>query len=430
MQKIYRWVVIASVIILAIALLFFITAPKSENKGEIKIATGSESGMYYQYALEYQRLLKKERVEVIIVPTAGSKEAQKLLHEEKVDIAFIQGGTIEEDLSDNLESLASIYLEPLWIFIKANQPEVTQVSQFIGKRIAVGLKGSGTEQLAKKVLNSNGINDTNTELLSLDTLDAQKALANGDIDVLFTVISPGSDIIKGLLSDKNLRLMNVHRTEAYALRFPYLTHFSVPEGSFDLQDNVPNQDINLISSVATLATHTNFPPEFTRLFLRDVNKVHKNETLFTTTIQFPSAAYLELPINTDAAMYLEKGENWLEKIFPYWVAYNINRFKLLLIPILTLLLPLFKGIIPFYQWRIRRRIYHWYKDLIEIESSLLDAESFDYDKNKQKLEVLLSEMSNQTRVPLSYSRELYDLKIHIKFVLERIEKEKRVLNLK
>ena len=424
MQKIYRWAVLASVIILLIALLFFITAPKNENKGEIKIATGSTSGMYYQYALEYQRLLKKERVEVIIVPTAGSKEAQQLLHEEKVDIAFIQGGTIEEGLSDNLESLASIYFEPLWIFIKVGQREITQASQLIGKRIAVGLKESGTEQLSKKILHANGINDTNTELLSLDTLDAQKALANGDIDVLFTVISPGSQMIKGLLNDKKLRLMNVRRTEAYALHFPFLTHFTVPEGSFDLLHNIPAQDINLISTVATLATHTNFPPEIIRLFLREVKHVHKNETLFTSTMHFPSADYLELPINTNAAVYLEKGENWLERIFPYWIAYNINHFKLLIIPVLTLLLPLFKGILPFYQWRIRRRIYHWYKNLIGIERSLSDSESLDEEKCKQKLEVLFSEISNQTRVPLSYAGELYELKTHIKFVLERIEKEK------
>ncbi len=423
MQKIYRWLMIVSVIILIVALFIFLLKPSNESKGQIKIATGSKKGMYYQYALEYQRLLKKEGVEVVIVPTAGSKEAQILLHEEKVDIAFIQGGTINKEISENLESLASIYLEPLWIFTKAYQGDITRISQLVGKRISIGLKGSGTVQLAKKLLHANGINESNTELHLLDTHDAHKALVNGEIDTLFTVISPSSQIINELLNDKKLQLMNVHRTEAYALHFPFLTHFTVPEGSLDLLYNTPSKDTNLISTVATLAVHKNFPAELIRLFLREVNHVHKNETLFTQTTLFPSADYLELPINTDAAIYLEKGENWLERIFPYWIAYNINRFKLLLIPILTLLFPLFKGIMPLYRWRIRRRIYHWYKDLINIESSLLHSGSLDDAESRQKLEALLSEISNQTKVPLSYAGELYELKTHIKFVLERIEKD-------
>ncbi|MBT8343770.1 MAG: TAXI family TRAP transporter solute-binding subunit [Sulfurovum sp.] len=430
MQKVYRWLMVASVVVLSISLLLFFLKPSNETKGEIKIATGSKSGMYYQYALEYQRLLKKERVEVVIVPTAGSKEAQKLLHAEKVDMAFIQGGTIEKEISENLESLASIYLEPLWIFTKVDQREITRISQLVGKRISVGLTGSGTEQLAKKLLHANGINTSNTELFSLDTDDAKKALAKEEIDVLFTVISPHSPIIKGLLNEKKLHLMNVRRTEAYALQFPFLTHFTVPEGSFDLLNNIPSQDVNLISTVATLAVHKDFPPELIRLLVRVVKHVHKKETLFTSETHFPSSEYLELPTNKAAVGYLEKGENWLERTFPYWIAYNIIHFKLLLIPMLTLLLPLFKGVMPFYKWRVRRRIYHWYEDLLEIEGALLDLQSFDYPACKKKLEILLEEILEQTKVPLSYAGELYALKLHVEFVLERIEKEKKIITLK
>ena len=419
MQKTYGWLIFISIVILSI---YFLSKPKSDNKGELKIATGSKSGMYYQYALQYQKLLKEEQVEVTIVPTAGSKESQKLLYDGKVDIAFIQGGTVDENISENLESLASIYLEPLWIFSKTSNEKVTELSQLLGKRISVGLKGSGTEQLVTKILNANGITKENTVLVSLDTIEAQKALVNDEIDILFTVISSDSNIIKELLRDEKLQLMNMRRTKAYELHFPFLTHFFIPEGSLDLQYNIPSQNIKLISSVATLATHKDSPPELIRLFMREVKQVHESETFFAET-HFPSEHYLELPINKSAQLYLQKGDNWLESIFPYWIAYNINHFKLLIIPILTLLLPLFKGIMPFYQWRIRRRIYRWYKDLVSIESTLLNPESFDCDTGKEKLEALLDEILNQTKVPLSYSGELYALKTHIEFVLTQIDKK-------
>ena len=309
-------------------------------------------------------------------------------------------------------------------FQKKSDEKVDEISQLLGKRIAIGLEGSGTEQLVRKILNANGVTEDNSEFLPLDTLNAQKALVNNEIDILFTVISQDSDIIKQLLTDDKLQLMNIERTDAYELIFPFLTHLSIPEGSVNLQYNIPSKDIKLISSVATLAVHSNFPSELIRLFLRNLRKVHESETLFAAT-DFPSKQYLELPINKSSELYLEKGDNWLEGIFPYWIAHNINHFKLLLIPILTLLLPLFKGIIPFYQWRIRRRIYRWYKDLVSIESTLLNSESFEYEKSKEKLEEMLQEILSQPKVPLSYSGELYDLKTHIEFVLQRVEKEKR-----
>lgn len=427
MKNSYRWLLAGSVIVLGIFIFLALSPSSTESKGKIRIATGSKTGMYYQYALEYQQRLKKEKVEVVIVPTAGSKEAQTLLHEEKVDIAFIQGGTIDTEISQNLEALASIYLEPLWIFTKSNQRNINKVTDLKGKRISIGLKGSGTEQLSKKLLRANGISEENTVFFSLDTLEAQKALEKGEVDILFTVISPHSELITALLSDKEIHLMSVRRTQAYELHFPFLTHFLIPEGSYDLLHNVPPEDIKLISTVATLAIHKNFPAELIRLVMREVIHVHENETLFTTATHFPSADYLELPINKSAEKYLEKGENWLETIFPYWIAYSIDHFKLLLIPLLTLLLPLFKGVIPFYKWRIRRRVYHWYDDLIGIESILLDPESLKKEECKEKLETLLQEISMQTKVPLSYAGELYELKMHIEFVLEQLRKEKKAI---
>ena len=79
MKKTYRWLAVASIVVLSLFVFVALLGPSDTSKGKIKIATGSETGMYYQYALAYQQLLKEERVEVIIVPTAGSKEAQKLL---------------------------------------------------------------------------------------------------------------------------------------------------------------------------------------------------------------------------------------------------------------------------------------------------------------------------------------------------------------
>ena len=47
--------------------------------------------------------------------------------------------------------------------------------------------------------------------------------------------------------------------------------------------------------------------------------------------------------------------------------------NLLLIPIVTILIPLIK-VVPFlYSWRIRRRIWHWYDELKKLEYAIADA---------------------------------------------------------
>ena len=420
MNKIYSWLIVISVVLIGVFTYLSFSEATVESKGKIKIATGSKEGMYYQYALKYKERLEKEKVEVIIIPTSGSNEAQKLLNDGNVNIAFIQGGTIDKDKSDNLEALSSIYFEPLWIFIHKNQRNITKVSDLKGMRISTGLKGSGTEELSKKLLEANGITDKNTKFISLNSTDAKYALKKNRIDILFTVISPNSKLIDSLLSDDDINLLSVKRTKAYEIHFPFLTHFVIPEGSYNLLNNVPSQNINLISTVATLAINKKFPQELIRLIMREVVDVHKEEKLFTSKREFPSTEYLELPVNKAAKKYLEKGESWLESIFPYWIAHSIDHFKLLLIPLLTLLLPLMKGVVPLYKWRVRRRIYHWYRDLIEIENLLEDP--LKKDESRKRLETLIQEMSTQTKVPLSYSGELYDLKIHIELVLRKLDK--------
>lgn len=107
-------------ILFLILISFFLTYKFSVEKpiDTLTVATGREDGAYHAYALEYKKLLEKDNILLNIVPTAGSIEALKLLKENKVDVAFVQGGTVDNESRIKLESLGSIYYEPIWIFIK------------------------------------------------------------------------------------------------------------------------------------------------------------------------------------------------------------------------------------------------------------------------------------------------------------------------
>ncbi|MBE0492039.1 MAG: TAXI family TRAP transporter solute-binding subunit [Sulfurospirillum sp.] len=388
----------------------------------ITIATGSTSGSYFSFANTYKKLLQKQRFELVIVPTAGSVEALQKLQNKEVDVAFIQGGTAQQSDKENLESLASIYFEPLWIFYNANL-NFKYINELKGKKIAIGALGSGTRPLALDILHENHINENNSHLLELSGKNAKESLLNGEIDAFFTVISPHSPMIQELLINPNIKLLNIKRANAYSKRFQYLTPLHLSEGVVNLEKNIPTQNITLLSTTATLVIQKDLHPDLIRLLLKSAKEIHAKTSIFQESENFPSDKYLQIPINQDAQHYLQKGDSFLEKIFPFWIASTIDRFIIMIIPLLTLLFPIIKGALPLYRWRIRSKIYKWYKILHEIDLKLDCLNANELKSIQTDLEKMAHDIQHDSKIPLSYMGEYYDLRVHADLILARIEKK-------
>ena len=99
-------------------------------------------------------------------------------------------------------------------------------------------------------------------------------------------------------------------------------------------------------------------------------------------------------------------------------AYGVQAV-LLLIPALTILLPLAK-VVPFlYRWAIRQRLLYWYRELKALERRL---DSRGEDVARQLAEIDRIDMAvRRIRVPLEFSDQLYDLRGHIDLVQRRLE---------
>ena len=85
-------------IVLTIALLggaYYFLKPTPPKR--VVLATGSDQGAYAEFGKRYQEELKKFGIEVVLRPSAGSRENLRLLQnaKEDVQIAFVQGGSTE-----------------------------------------------------------------------------------------------------------------------------------------------------------------------------------------------------------------------------------------------------------------------------------------------------------------------------------------------
>lgn len=414
-------------ILLLIALSFFFTYrfTMEKPKNEIRIATGREGGAYYRYALQYKELLKQDNVTLNIVTTAGSIEVLKLLKEKKVDIGFVQGGTVDDDAKNRLHSLASIYYEPVWIFYKGK--ELTYINELKAKHIAIGEVGSGVRPVAIELLKLNGIDNQNSTLYNYSTKESIEKLKQGELDIFFAIASPQSETIKSLLLDKSIKIMNLRRAKAYRQAYFYYKVLTLGEGSINLKENIPSTDVQLLAKTAFLAANDQISSRLERLILRKAKDVHSKKGVFEESAEFPNQHNLEIPIGKDAKRYLENGDTFLERIFPYSVAQQIDRFKLLIIPILTLLIPFFKGALPLFRWTTRRKIYKWYTKVGTLDKGITTLSKEELEKNKKELQSLLNQVKEETDVPLSYMGEYYDLMLHIDMIITQIDK--RILEL-
>src|SRR3990172_8199560 len=116
--------------VLLLAGAFYLLKPAPPKR--VVLATGSEQGAYAEFGRRYAEELKRFGIEVVLRPTAGSRENLRLLRDpkENVQIAFVQGGSSEfrrgseakEEKEEKLAlvSLGSMFYEPVWIFYRAD----------------------------------------------------------------------------------------------------------------------------------------------------------------------------------------------------------------------------------------------------------------------------------------------------------------------
>jgi hypothetical protein len=396
----------------------FIEPPPPDR---IVLAAGSASGDYYRYANSYKNALAKEGITVEIIETAGSLENVDLLIAGKADVAFIQSGLETPESRENIETLASLYYEPLWIFSRENNLPEKDLQNLRNNKLAIGANGSGTNAIARQLLKLNKIAGKNT-LVDLSGKEAVKALLKGRVDAAFFVARPESPYIRELLHEKTIRLLSFKRADGYTHLLPFLSKVQLSEGVIDMAADIPDSDVYLLSPVAQLTSRTGFNGALKTLLVDSSMKIHGNADIFSAKGQFPSLENVDFPIAEEAARYFKYGPNILQRFLPFWLADMIGRMVVMLIPLLGIMLPLIKIASPAYRWRIRSKIYKWYKSLKKTEETAMTGEA-DLKETLASLELIDAEVK-KTQVPLSYADELYSLRLHIQMIKEHLQKNK------
>ena len=139
----------------------------------------------------------------------------------------------------------------------------------------------------------------------------------------------------------------------------------------------------------------------------------------TPSAKFPSSQNSEFPLARDAERYYRAGPPLLQRYLPFWLANLVERMWVALLSIAVILVPLGRVVPPLYTFRIRSRVFRWYRDLRQIEGDLGQK-----DSQPQALLARLEKLDanvERVAVPLSYADELYRLRGAIHMVRRRLQ---------
>ncbi len=405
---------------------------------QVVLATGPTFSDFAAFGKRYQEELKRHGIEVVLRATDGSTANRRLLRDTKhdVDFGFMRGGTSEAVLADEeakggvrLVSLGSLFYEPVWIFYRVDAARklpggrLTSLLPLRDWRVNTGPRGGGAAPILLRLLEANGVARDSVKLDRQEQGPGVAAFFEGSLDALVLVSAPEGAAVQVLLREPGIALYEFEHAEAYSRRFPYLNAVVLPRGIVDFAGNSPPHDVPLLAPTIMLVAREDTHPALVQLFVQAAHRIHGEPGWFARARQFPSARDSELPLAREAERYYRSGPPLLQRYLPFWLANLVDRMWVALLSIIALLIPLGRIVPPLYEFRVRSRIFRWYRDLRGIEKDLADGGT----PAAELLAALerLEAKAERITVPLSYTDELYALRIHIGLVRERLQKMPR-----
>jgi TRAP-type uncharacterized transport system substrate-binding protein len=225
----------------------------------IVMATGPEGGANYELGGRYRKVLARSGIELKLLPTSGSLENLRLLRDPKsgVSVGLLQDGAAESAETSGVEALGTVGYEPLWLF-RRNGVGGT-LGALAGKRVSIGPEGSGARAFALSVLRRTKTEGTIGELLGFPPQVAAEKLIAGDIDAAFIVTGWDSPAVQSLINANGVELTSFERADAMVALYPFLSKVTLPRGIFDLANDRPPADIQLLASKSILAVRVGRP---------------------------------------------------------------------------------------------------------------------------------------------------------------------------
>jgi TRAP transporter TAXI family solute receptor len=420
---------LAAIILCVAAFWFTLHFVKPAPPDHFVITTSTKTSAYYQLAQRIKEEAAKKGVKIEVRESGASSENLKLLKDPNsgVQAGFVQGGLTNSIDSPTLHSMGRLITEPVWVFYRGAE-KLEYLTQLKGKRILTGPAGSGTSIPARKLLEANGVTAENATLIPMPLADYSAEFEKGTADAGFLVVGAEDGRLQALLRQPGIRIMNMAQSGALIQRYPYLSPVTLRQGVVDFVRNVPEADASLVATKAALLVsddlHSALVTVLSQAILTVQSKPALKDTgdakLFTLGVDALSEDP-EFAVPDDARRVYKNGATFFQRVLPYWVATLVDRAFILILPLIGIILPLARLVPVIYNWRMKRRILNWYRELKNLEHSLPKAAALDVIESREHELAHIEDGVQKISVPIHLSADFYELRNHVEFVKRRIQ---------
>jgi len=397
----------------------------------VTMAVGPPGTPSYGMAQELTKIFGNDNITLNSKDSVGSVESIHLLEDpsSNVDIGLIVSGTTDLAHADKFYSLGSVAYSPVWIFYRKDLKNIPKEIKDLSRlhlRVGIGPEGGATVPLSKKIFALNGI-DISKEGNFRVAPYAQDVedLMSGKIDCAIIVSTYFDSDIQKLLREPTIGLLGIDNTKAYEISVSYLERVILPEGSVNLERNIPPKDIPLISPTLNIVVKKDLNPDIQVQLLTAAKEfLYTTEFLFFAKRgQFPAYVDTSIPISPIALDFYTKGPPAGFSHLPFWLAGFVNRSWVFFLTLIAVLYPITKLNLQLRTIRFHVKQHRFFDELHDIEKRLSEAHLSE--ENKLALLKEIQNMKYQVsvrRIPVGMEESHFNF-INALYLIELRAKE-------
>ena len=181
----------------AIAIAIAVAPVHAQDKAHIDIATGSIGGVYHPLGEAIARIIARyvPRADAATISTGGSVANMQMLDAGRAGLAFTMADSAW-DAYQGLERFGGhrVALRTLAVFypnrmhvVTLEGSGITRFADLKGKRVSTGAPGGGTEVMALRLMEAEGLAPHDIVRVQLPLAESVAALKRGAIDAMFWV---------------------------------------------------------------------------------------------------------------------------------------------------------------------------------------------------------------------------------------------------
>jgi uncharacterized protein len=252
----------------------------------LTMATGSTGGTYFPLGGAMAGVWNDniDTVRVNTQSSGASVENLRLLDGGEVDLILAVNGVADTAAAGTGEfdgtpldfvTIANIYGEVTQIVATADSG-ITEIADLAGARVALGPPGSGTEVIARTILEAQGIDPENDITAFNDTFgEAADGLRDGRLDAAFAILALPAGSIEEVATSVDITIVSIPQDllDSLIADDPTLSALTIEAGTYSGQEADAVTVTNWATLYATLDLDEDIAYELTRVLFEETESI-------------------------------------------------------------------------------------------------------------------------------------------------------------